>query len=69
LGLVSSLLQITHSQWVHQNHILHDKDEHGLHAAEQQGLKPAIMQQFQPGLDGLHPRNYHLIECGQDNVM
>ena len=61
-GLVSSLLQITHSQWVHRNHILHEKDEYGLRAAEHQGLASAIAQQFQSGIDGLHPRDFHLIE-------
>jgi hypothetical protein len=68
-GLVTALLQITHSQWVHRNHILHEKDAHGLRVAEHQGLDEAIVHQFQSGLEGLHPWDFYLLERGQDSVM
>jgi hypothetical protein len=63
------LLQITHSQWTHCNRILHKCDEHGLQAAEHQELTSAIKQQFQSGVDGMHPWDFHLIERGQDSIM
>ena len=66
---MSSLLQVTHSQWVHRNHILHEKDEHGLRAAECHGLDQAIVHQFQLGLDGLHPRDFHLLEQDQNSML
>jgi hypothetical protein len=68
-GLVLSLLQVTHSQWAHRNHIFHEKDEHGLWADERQGLDQAIIHQFQSGLDGLHPRDFHLLERDQNSVL
>jgi hypothetical protein len=37
--------------------------------AERQGLDEAIVHQFQSGLDGLHPRDFYLLERGQDSVM
>ena len=58
-----------HSQWVHRNHILHEKDEHGLQVTECQGLDQAIVHQFQSGLEGLHPRDFHLLEHNQNSML
>jgi hypothetical protein len=67
-GLVTSLLSITHSQWTHRNGILHARDAHGLKATLGKALVTAIDLQFQSGLEGLHPSDYHLIECGRERV-
>jgi hypothetical protein len=67
-GLVTSLLSVTHSQWTHRNSILHARDAHGLRITRGQELATAIELQFQSGLEGLHPRDYHLIERGQERV-
>jgi hypothetical protein len=67
-GLVTSLLSVTHSQWVHRNSILHARDAHGIRVTRGQELETAIDLQFQSGLEGLHPRDYHLIERGQERV-
>ena len=61
-GLVMVLLMITHSQWTHHNSILHTKDAHRLWAQDACTLQEAIDQQFQTGLEGLYPQDYHLIE-------
>ena len=68
-GLVTSLLSVTHSQWTHRNSILHARDAHGLRVKEGKELTTAIDLQFQSGLEGLHPRDYHLIERGQERVL
>jgi hypothetical protein len=67
-GLVTTLLSMTHSQWTHRNSILHARDAHGLRLREGKELDTAISLQLQSGLDGLHPRDYHLIERGRDKV-
>jgi hypothetical protein len=67
-GLVTSLLSVTHSQWTHRNSILHARDAHGLQATLGKELITAIDLQFQSGLEGLHPRDYHLIERGRERV-
>ena len=67
-GLVTSLLSVTHSQWTHQNSILHARDAHGLRVKQGKELATAIDLQFQSGIEGLHPRDYHLIERGRERV-
>ena len=67
-GLVTCLLSISHSQWTHCNSILHANDAQGLHLQEHAALQAAIDQQFQTGIDGLLPHDYHLIECGCASV-
>jgi hypothetical protein len=67
-GLVTSLLSITHSQWTHRNSILHARDVHGLRVSLGKELVTVINLQFQLGLEGLHPRDYHLIERGRECV-
>lgn len=67
-GLMTCLLSISHSQWTHRNGILHAKDTQGLHLQECAALQAAIDQQFQTGMDGLLPCDYHLIERGRASV-
>ena len=67
-GLVTCLLSISHSQWTHCNGILHAKDTQGLYLQERAALHKAIDQQFQTGVDGLLPCDYHLIEHGCASV-
>ena len=67
-GLVTSLLSVTHSQWTHHNSILHAHDAHGLCVTMGKELETAIDLQFQSGLEGLHPWDYHLIERGKEQA-
>jgi uncharacterized protein YggL (DUF469 family) len=70
MGLVTTLLSMTHAQWSHRNQILHARNAQGLRISEAQELDTAITQQFQSGLEGLHPNDYyHLIERGRDRVL
>jgi hypothetical protein len=69
MGLVTTLLSMTHAQWSHRNQIFHARDAQGLWIMEGQELDMAITLQFQSGLEGLHPNDYHLIECGHDRVL
>ena len=59
-----ALLTVMHSQWIHHNSIIHAnaKDADGLWAWDVHTLQEVIDQQFQTGLEGLHPWDYHLIE-------
>ena len=68
MGLVTTLLSMTHSQWTHRNNILHARDAQGLWLKEGQELDMAITLQFQSGFEGLHPNDYHLIKWGKDRV-
>jgi hypothetical protein len=68
-GLVTSLLSMVHSQWTHQCNVLHARDAQGLRLREAQALATAINFQFQSGLDGLCPRDHHLISRGKDRVL
>ena len=67
-GLVTALLSVMHSQWLHCNSILHAWDADGLRTWDAHALQEAMDQQFQTGLEGLHLWDYHLIEHGQEMV-
>lgn len=67
-GLTTNLLHVTHSQWIHRNTVLHERDAQGLKIKEGQELSAAIEAQFSAGLDGLHPRDYHFINRGLDQI-
>jgi hypothetical protein len=45
------------------------KDEHGLQTAECHGFDQVIVHQFQSGLDGLHPRDFHLLKRDQNSML
>ena len=56
-GLITNLLMVTHSQWLHRCAVLHERDAQGLKLQEGQALLAAIEEQFLLGLDGLHARD------------
>jgi hypothetical protein len=68
-GLVTTLLSMVHSQWTHRCNILHARDAQGLRLREANALATAINFQFQSGLEGLRPRDHHLISRGKDRVL
>jgi alpha-amylase/alpha-mannosidase (GH57 family) len=67
-GLVTNLLGITHSQWLHRCAVLHERDTQGLKLKDSQQLAAAIQEQFLLGLDGLQARDCHFITRGQATV-
>jgi hypothetical protein len=68
-GLVTTLLSMVHSQWTHRCNILHARNAQGLCLQEAHALATAIDFQFHSGLDGLRPRDHHLISRGKDRVL
>ena len=60
---------MVHSQWTHRCNILHARDAQGLRLREANALATAIDFQFQSGLEGLRPRDHHLISRGKDRVL
>jgi hypothetical protein len=66
--LVTNLLGITHSQWLHRCAVLHKRDTHGLKLKDSQQLAEAIQEQFLLGLDGLQAWNRHFITRDQATV-
>jgi hypothetical protein len=67
-GLVTNLLGITHSQWLHRCAVLHERDSQGLKLKDSQELATAIQEQFLLGLEGLQVRDRHFLTRGQDTV-
>ena len=67
-GLVTNLLGITHSQWLHRCAVLHERDIQGLKLKDSQQLAAAIQEQFLLGLEGLQARDRHFITRGQATV-
>jgi hypothetical protein len=67
-GLVTNLLDITHSQWLHRCVVLHERDTQDLKLKDRQQLAAAIQEQFLLGLDGLQARDRHFITHGQATV-
>jgi len=66
-GLITNLLMVTHSQWLHRCAVLpsHARDAEGLKLKEGQELQAAIQEQFLLGLDGLPARDHHYITRGE----
>jgi hypothetical protein len=60
-GLITNLLMVTHSQWLHRCAVLHARDAQGLKLKEGQELQADIQEQFLLGLDGLQARDHHYI--------
>jgi hypothetical protein len=67
-GLVTNLLGITHSQWLHRCVVLHERDTQGLKLKDSQQLAAAIQEQFLLGLEGLQAWDCHFITRGQAAV-
>jgi hypothetical protein len=67
-GLVTNLLGITPSQWLHRCAVLHERDTQGLKLKDGQQLAASIQEQFILGLDGLQARDHHFITRGQATV-
>jgi hypothetical protein len=67
--LVTNLLVVTHSQWLHRCAVLHEKDNQGLKLKDSQQLAADIQEQFQLGVDGLQVRDRHFLTRGQEAVL
>jgi hypothetical protein len=68
-GLVTQLLELTHSMWIHRNRVLHAVDEQGLPLQQAAELEAAIHEEFRQGIAGLARKDHHFIRRGRDDVM
>jgi hypothetical protein len=68
-GLVTNLLTVTHTQWMHRCSVLHERDTQGLKLQEGRELLASMQQQFSLGIDGLHARDHHYIRRGWDCIL
>ena len=67
-ALVTQLLSLTHSQWMHCNGMLHERDSQGLKLKDAETLRLAIEEQFEIGLEGLLAKDRHYITRGKEAV-
>jgi hypothetical protein len=68
-GLVTTLLSMVHSHWIHCCNILHARDAQGLRAEEAKQLDSDIAFEFLTCIDGLLSQDCDLISRGQDRVL
>jgi hypothetical protein len=68
-GLITNLLSVTHSQWLHWYAVLHERDVQGLESKQGRDLLAAIQNQLVLGLEGLHVRDHHYITCGNACIL
>lgn len=67
--VVKHLLEISHSQWVSRNQVVHERDRDGLKVKEGAQLEMNIDAQFSLGIEDLHPRDHHYILRGRESVI
>jgi hypothetical protein len=67
-GLITNLLSVTHSQWLHRCAVEHERDAQGLKMKEGRELTAAITAQLALGVEGLHARDRHYITRGRDHI-
>jgi hypothetical protein len=63
VGLVTKLLEVTHSQWLYRNIQVHDKIAGTLVTLRKEELQLEIEQQQELGTAGLLDEDCHLAEC------
>jgi hypothetical protein len=68
-GLITNLLSVTHSQWLHRCAVLHERDVQGLKLKQGRELLAAIQNQLALGLEGLHVRDHHYITRGSACIL
>jgi hypothetical protein len=68
-GLITNLLSVTHSQWLHRCAVLHERDAQGLKLKQGRDLLVAIQNQLALGLEGLHVRDHHYITRGNACIL
>lgn len=68
MGLVTQLYTLAHNQWIYRNSVLHERDAQGLRIKEGEDLENSINEQFEIGVDGMNPADWHFIERGREEV-
>jgi hypothetical protein len=66
LGVITQLLQVTHSQWIYQCILVHDRTTRTLISAHKDELLIEIKHQLSLGSKGLAEEDQFLLECNFD---
>ena len=66
-GLITQLLQVTHSQWLYRNVVVHDRTTGTLIAEYREELLKEIDRQKEMGTDGLLQEDRYLLEINHDD--
>ena len=67
-GLITQLLQVTHSQWIYRCVLVHDRTTGTLITAHKEELLKEIEHQLTLGPEGLSEEDRFLLECNFDEL-
>jgi len=67
-GLITQLLQVTHTQWIYRCMLVHDRTTGVLISAHKADLLKKIEHQLSLGPDDLTEEDRFLLECNFDNI-
>jgi hypothetical protein len=68
-GLITNLLLVTHTQWMHRNNTLHARNDQGLKISDGLALQTAIEAEFALGTSDLHAHDQHYITRGLATIL
>ena len=67
-GLITQLLQVTHTQWIYRCVLVHDRVTGTLISAHKEELLKEIEHQLSLGPDGLDEQDRFVLDCNFDNL-
>jgi hypothetical protein len=67
-GLITQLLQVTHTQWIYQCVLVHDRMTGTIISAHKEDLLKEVKHQLTIGPDGLNEEDWFLLECNFDDL-
>jgi hypothetical protein len=67
-GLITQLLQVTHTQWIYQCILVHNRTTGTLISAHKEELLKEVKNQINIGPDGLDEQDQFLLECNFDEL-
>jgi hypothetical protein len=67
-GLITQLLQVTHTQWIYRCLLVHDRNTGTLISAHKEDLLKEIEHQLALGPDGLTEEDTFLLKCNFDEL-
>ncbi len=67
-GLITQLLQLTHTQWIYQCNLVHNRTTGTLISTHKKELLKEIELQLSLGPEGLEEEDRFLLECNFDNL-
>ena len=67
-GLITQLLQVTHTQWIYQCILVHDRMIGMIISAHKEDLLKEVEHQLTIGPDALNEEDWFLLECNFDEL-